>query len=301
MNSKILNSTTSNDSQLALLASIISQLDWKEIRLVYNLEADGHLPRFKSSAWRGMLGHMLKDQLPQVYERIFEVNVQEDHVFARRYKRAPNPYIVYVPSRRTAYQAGDRLGVHFTLIGDAADAFPMLMALLQDMAGRGLGPEEVPMSLQSLTLNMPERWQTPVEGPQRIGLYFRTPLSLRSKDQGQPPSLPLLVHRLAERMALLAHFHCRAPLINDFEPWVQLAEQARTTATRLRLRAIPRYSNRNKQHMNLTGVEGYLEFAEVAPELLPLLHLGSILHLGKATVMGMGKYDLILLPEQQAE
>ena len=243
----------------------LNALKWKEVRLIYTLKRSAILPKHKSSAWRGMLGHVLKDKNPDLYQRIFDIQVK-DHAFARRYSHAPNPYIVYIPSRRTHFEAGDRFSVRFTLIGEAVETLPILLPYLQGMGGLGLGPDEAALSLHSLTLHTPEPFPDQQEKAQRVGLKFQTPLRLRPKDmEKQPLPLPLIIHRLAERLALLAHFHCQTPLIESFESWIELAEKARISKAQISHSIIPRYSNRNKQAMNLKAITGYIEYREVDP------------------------------------
>ncbi len=54
-----------------------------------------------------------------------------------------------------------------------------------------------------------------------------------------------------------------------------------------------RYSNRQKQKMNLKGITGSVELCYISEELYHLLHLEQWLHVGKGCVLGLGniKYD----------
>ncbi len=53
-----------------------------------------------------------------------------------------------------------------------------------------------------------------------------------------------------------------------------------------------RYSNRQKQKMNLKGITGSVELCYISEELYHLLHLGQWLHVGKGCVFGLGQYQI---------
>lgn len=64
---------------------------------------------------------------------------------------------------------------------------------------------------------------------------------------------------------------------------------------------VARRSNRQQRKMQLYGLQGDIHLlgdAKIINSLLPALQLGEQLHIGKNTTMGLGQYQLILLPKE---
>ncbi|KAA0915608.1 CRISPR system precrRNA processing endoribonuclease RAMP protein Cas6 [Psychrobacter sp. ANT_WB68] len=62
---------------------------------------------------------------------------------------------------------------------------------------------------------------------------------------------------------------------------------------------VPRRSNRQQRKMQLYGLQGDIHLsgdAHTIARLMPALRLGEKLHIGKNTTMGLGQYQLILMP-----
>ncbi|MBR2841864.1 MAG: CRISPR system precrRNA processing endoribonuclease RAMP protein Cas6 [Lachnospiraceae bacterium] len=53
-----------------------------------------------------------------------------------------------------------------------------------------------------------------------------------------------------------------------------------------------RYSSRHRQEMPLHGIKGYLVLEDIPEEMLPLLLAGELVHIGKNTSFGFGRYTL---------
>lgn len=65
---------------------------------------------------------------------------------------------------------------------------------------------------------------------------------------------------------------------------------------------VARRSNRQQRKMELYGLQGDIHLsgdAKTINNLLPALRLGEQLHIGKNTTMGLGQYQLILLPKEK--
>jgi len=53
-----------------------------------------------------------------------------------------------------------------------------------------------------------------------------------------------------------------------------------------------RYSSRQETRMRLGGLVGEVEFEGELAEFLPYLFLGELIHLGKGTSFGLGRYGV---------
>lgn len=56
--------------------------------------------------------------------------------------------------------------------------------------------------------------------------------------------------------------------------------------------SVRRYSERKNQSMVLKGIKGYFLVEEWYPENLPLLFAGELIHIGKNTSFGFGRYRI---------
>lgn len=53
---------------------------------------------------------------------------------------------------------------------------------------------------------------------------------------------------------------------------------------------VPRFSNRQGEKMVLKGIEGEIHLTEMEDEILMLLLAGELIHIGKNTSFGFGRY-----------
>lgn len=303
-------SEISNSSQLPKnWQQCLNRLHWRQLKLIYQVEKAGELPRHKGSAWRGMFGHVLKDKAPDLYNRLFDSTVSLSHPYARRYRDAPRPYLVFVPNWHTRFEQGDTFTVSFILIGWAADYFPRLLMLLQEMGGLGLGPKKVPIRLKNIHVEMLQSMPEILDDPLKLHIKFRSPLILKglSIDRGDDMSsistsssqsvfpFRYFVQRIAERLNLFSNLYCdEGTYIEDATALTTLAESSRVSHIAIRPCFVRRDSMRSG-NMQMKGVIGSIRLAEVPAALFPILHTGSFLHLGKGAAWGMGKYQLELL------
>ncbi|MEM7375379.1 MAG: CRISPR system precrRNA processing endoribonuclease RAMP protein Cas6 [Bacteroidota bacterium] len=275
----------------------LEHLTWRTIKLTYQLTRAGRLPHFKSALWRGILGHVLLEKSPLLYEQIFECKLPPDHPYSRRFQHAPSPYLVSIHDNEPrTVQSGEELIVYLTLIGKAIDHFSELIPLLQDMDRRAIGPDWIPLQMVDLSLLETEEaqiWLPPKPPADLINLRFQSPLHVKGVDRNYLLlPLSLLIHRLAERMSLLAYFHCDAPFVSDFSDLKEKAATARILSKHVQWREWPRFSSRKYEKFQKGGLMGSISYGEVHPHLLPLLRLGTHLHVGKGTAWGMGRMSL---------
>lgn len=276
-----------------LSLNFLSSLYWNTLSLTYRLENDVLLPPFKGSALHGIFGHALM-QRKELYDALFECKTPEDHPFARRFRQMPNPHILYtLDNEKTQYRENDTLDCKLILVGNSEKYLPALVGLLMDMGKVKIGNGKAELKLHRLT-EMPAFVLPPLPNVETCTLHLQFISPLRIMDKGKLADIqqfPIIVHRLAERLALLAHFYCDAPLVTDFEPWLSLAKNAKPTQTHTKHQHIPRYSHRAEMKMHLEGWQGNITFEQVPTTLLPLFYIGQELHFGKATTMGFGKFQ----------
>ncbi len=55
---------------------------------------------------------------------------------------------------------------------------------------------------------------------------------------------------------------------------------------------VKRYSERHNSAIYLTGIEGMVKITDVSNELLDILAVGELVHIGKNTSFGFGRYQI---------
>jgi hypothetical protein len=119
------------------------------------------------------------------------------------------------------------------------------------------------------------------------------PRSLAYIPHGQPsPSAD--AGRLARTLAALRRLHCLAPEATAearalCDVWLDLARWTPATPWQGGPLDLVRYSGRQRAEAELRGVAGHLRLPEGPGPLADLLAAAAWLHLGKGTVMGLGR------------
>jgi hypothetical protein len=129
--------------------------------------------------------------------------------------------------------------------------------------------------------------------PSSLTLHFLTPT--RIKFGGHLTSdfqFHHLIRALLRRLSGLMYFHCGSELQVDFRGLIAQAEKIEKVSDTLRWQEQTRYSARQKTEMRMGGFIGSATFAGDLTPFLPFLIAGEFVHVGKGTVMGLGKYRI---------
>ena len=288
-----------------------------------------HLPPYKGSTFRGAFGNSFKRMVcvkrdrhcPAclirercAYSYLFETPAAPERP-GRRFTFAPHPFVIEPPEEtQETYEPGDRLCVGLVLVGRAIEYLPYFIYAFEEMGARGLGRGRGRAALVAVSACTPEgerrvyaagagslEGTCPVRrigGPQKettgqVSLHLRTPTRL--KEGGRYTGeidFPLLVRSLLRRSSDLARFHCGEELDLEYRDWIDRAGQVRGVGSDLRWRDWERYSHRQGQKMKLGGLVGRIGFAGELGPFMPLLRLGELLHVGKGTAFGLGRYEI---------
>ncbi|MBI4468128.1 MAG: CRISPR system precrRNA processing endoribonuclease RAMP protein Cas6 [Acidobacteria bacterium] len=302
-------------------------LPFARYRLRFNSSGTARPHAYTGSAWRGALGHALKQvvcvtHLPACppcllyrscpYPYIFETPPPLGAQKMRKYTAAPHPFLLEPPRE----PENDVHEVGLTLIGRGNGYLPYLIYALQRAGEQGLGKGRAPMLLIDVRQADPvqsDTW-TPVyqpdgqlrasppgvpdvpPAPPAVRLRFETPVRLQRDDRLVTPDtfhFSDLFGPLLRRVSMLTYFHTDAPLETDFAGLMELARGVELAGAKLSWKDWTRYSSRQKTEMQMGGLVGEieLEMPEGSP-LWPYLWLGQWLHVGKGTSMGLGHYTI---------
>lgn len=312
-------------NQAAAGAAPTAQIPVCRMRLIFECESPYADLTYRGSAWRGILGGALKRlvcvtrerECPRcllyrccVYPYIFETPPPPGEE-AKRYTAIPHPFVLETQVPTTGKLEQFRLGV--SMFGAGATYAPYLVRALEQGARNGLRPENIPMRLAAVEQESPTGsgvWRDrlspdgtlaamepsiPVAPamPERVRIHLRTPLRLRSLNDLVTPErfTPFeFALGLTRRLSAIAKYHCPSteasvlPMVPRTTEWLD---------RRVRWKEWTRYSSRQETKMKMGGLVGEATLStEGLDAFWPLLWTGQYTFAGKATSMGLGRYDL---------
>ncbi len=308
-----------------MTASTRPPLPIARLHLTVRAEGPLQLPPYAGSMLRGAFGHALLalSPLPHTdgkpcalhascpYCQLFAAPPLPAHSL-QKFSHMPQPYVIEPPTGGAQQlQAGQSFGFGLVLIGKALGLLPTVLQAWQRALRTGLGPQHTPCTLvdiydengtqrlsnkreqlSNLSTTLPP---APALGTQAT-LHFCTPLRLQV--QGKPVRAGQLTARdlliaLARRHQLLCDVHLGAAAPQyDFKTLVEQAQAVALQAQDLHWFDWGRYSQRQKQEMQLGGLLGAVTLhGDLAP-FAELLHFGQWLHVGKNASFGLGGYRL---------
>jgi hypothetical protein len=128
-----------------------------------------------------------------------------------------------------------------------------------------------------------------------LSLSFLTPTRLIfDRHLAAVPEFHILIRNLLRRLSNLAYFHCDSDLDLDFRGLVDAAQEVKLIENRTRWHDWERYSARQDARLKMGGVVGETVYEGNLEPFAPLLALGEVLHVGKGTGMGLGRYRLVV-------
>lgn len=288
------------------------------------------LPAYAGSAFRGAFGHALKKAVcirrdgdcgpclvknSCVYFYVFETPVRPESKMMRKYPYSPHPFVLRPPSEaKTEWENGEPFSCGLVLIGRAIDYLPYFILTFERMGERGIGRGRGRLALESVmngdgssvvysgeTKTLDARFQimngealSGSEEAKKVTLTFLTPTRLKTQGElSGSLEFHLLIRNLLRRLSLLAYFHCGTdPASVDARGLIKKAMDIRTLQSTLTWRDWERYSTRQDAKMKLGGVVGSVTYEGDLGPFLPYLRLGELVHVGKGTSFGLGRYNI---------
>jgi hypothetical protein len=311
-------------------------LQFGKFNFQIKLETDAILPPFKGSTFRGVFGTALKKvvcALKQqtcdtcllrdrcVYTLVFEIPPDQD---TEGVPSPPHPFIIEPPLTTTAhFTAGTFLDFNLLLFGRANDFLPYFVYAVEQMGRTGIGQrlngnravfhlsgvssgEQIVYDPDSRKLqSVPPSdfsWERFAAGIStfdcpEITIHLETPLRLKYENRLQA-ELPfhVLVRALLRRVTMLnRHFGNGEPEL-DYKGLVARAQKVQTKESRLLWFDWRRYSNRQEQAMLMGGMTGEISYRGDLEDFIPLIKFGELVHVGKATAFGLGKFSACFSP-----
>lgn len=267
--------------------------------------------------WRKCTPCQLGNTCPYGY--IFETSVPADSQVLRNLREVPVPFLIEPPlDEKTSYRPGDRLSFDVVLVGRAINYLPYFILAFQELGRAGIGKPRGKYVLQRISAVHP--WQKTSEliydgvdvrvggrdlsvsyddvmehagalPAEQLTLHFLTPTRLKYRGKYvRRPEFHVIVRNLLRRISSLSYFHCGQLWETDFHGIIAAAEDVEATDVDVEWVDWERYSGRQQRRINLAGFVGQATYQGDLKPFSPLLALGELVHVGKATVFGHGKY-----------
>lgn len=277
------------------------------IDLRYRAARAVNLGEYTGSAWRGAFGHALRravcitgqpecDGCPVrgtcTYAEIFETRPPAEEGFLSRYPDAPHPYVV-IPGVETALAVGEASSMRMTLIGHSTrHAKTVAEALCRAVPQIGTAGE---LELLDCQIRPEDPTDASPIAPQAARILLDSPLRIRVQDRYWKPAdfrFAPFFSTLLRRLTQLCAVHGKGAPDIDARALVAAASRIELRETQLRWQALHRYSSRQKRRIPMGGLHGSFEIRGDLDPLWPWLWAGQFLHVGKCTVMGLGRYRI---------
>ncbi|MDI6865489.1 CRISPR system precrRNA processing endoribonuclease RAMP protein Cas6 [Thermodesulfovibrio yellowstonii] len=291
-----------------------------------------YLPYYKGSTFRGGFGNafrkvacplrvincdkcLLKQKC--IYAYVFETPPPEGSTILNmnKYEKIPHPFVIEPPEWRQQYfPEGQTLSFNLILIGSAIDYIPYFIYTFEQLGEIGIGKGRGKYVLSEVKIDgitvykkgilkksiskimeIPSKFEN-TDSVENLTLKIITPLRIRYQRKFVTElDFHILVRNLIRRISLLGYFHCGEQL-PDFtvQEVIRHAETINTVNSNLRWHDWERYSSRQETKMKLGGVIGEIVYRGNIAPFIPYLKAGEILHVGKNTSFGLGKYEIIL-------
>ena len=290
-----------------------------KFRLVFR--EDCILPMEKVSALRGGLGEMLLRQ-NCVRDRDcgacpFEDECPVHRVFYTKMEQKPSfmkgedsvGYLIECENVQTSFPKGGSLSFYLVLFGKSIVNFSQYLQGLYQLGVAGLGKDRAQYEIREITnqdgLPVLQDGQVrpsncrpgtlydyATDRMEEIGMdgpegkiVFHTPLTLKYRGEYlQEFVSEAIFAALSRRIMMMDYFvgqYGEGPEFWDCPP---VLEQ------KVRKKTVRRYSSTKKSRVELKGIEGCAYFRDIPEDYLPYLLAGELLHIGKNSSFGFGRY-----------
>lgn len=263
-------------------------------------------PPFFGSVLHGILGWALKKR-PEVYDYLFEnrkLSVGQQDV--------PNPYLIVAPRHRSYYAQGENLEFTLVLLGHGIKYAKDVLEVLVETKHFELGAERKPFELAGIYQPMqkeaiwtPERINLQalniehlkgdrLEKANHSSIILFSPLRIRRNGQLLTEiDFKTLFRNISRRVADLTTRYGGHINLDEREYLLEQADSIETISNGLYLVNLERFSNRQNQKMDMSGLLGTMTFRGDLSPFVPWLQAAKVLHVGRNVTFGCGCVDVV--------
>jgi CRISPR-associated endoribonuclease Cas6 len=252
------------------------------------------------------------------YGYVFETTVPANSAVLRNLRDVPRPFVVVPPRGPVRCEPGETITFDIKLIGHGMAFWPFFLEAFKRLGPRGLGTGRGRFRLaRAWTVDPLGPWETlvydgaldalrnetliataadieraaeslPVE---ELVIDFVTPTHLKHAGEiVRQPAFHVLVRTILRRLSSLSYFHCGDRWETDYRRVIDAAKRVEIAAADTSWETWNRVSTRQGQRLPMRGILGRVVYAGPIGPFRALLVAGSVVHAGKGTVFGSGRY-----------
>jgi hypothetical protein len=263
---------------------------------------------------------MLKNQC--IYAYIFETMPPDNTAIMgmSKYEKVPHPFIIEPPAEsKQSYRKGEELTFALVLIGKAVDYLPYFILTFEELGRIGLGRGRGKYALLSVATDKSVVYSSEDKTIHRfepriveisesfdgndfrdlpestVGIELLTPMRIMYKRSlASSLEFHVLLRNLMRRLSLLHYFHCeqKSPAWNH-NLIIDASLQVEIKKDNTCWYDWERYSSRQNTKMKMGGIVGNISYQGVTGPFTQILRVGEIVHAGKGTSFGLGKYRIM--------
>lgn len=301
------------------------QIRYVKLHFTIEMLEDTVLPKYKASALRGGIGEMLlrancvRDRDCEHCD--FESECMVQRTMYSKFEKKPEfvttgesvGYVLECEDYQEEFQAGECLNFQLILFGKTIVYFNQYMQALYALGMQGVGKYNSRFQIVSVTNTKKEpileenniymknyeiqkisdyviyRMEQLKQNGLKNIVRFKTPLTLKYQNEYLKEfHMKAIVNAVKRRLYMLECFEgTDSGYYNKkYENIPEILKQEHCFI------GVPRFSNRQGEKMVLKGIEGEIHLTEMEDEILMLLLAGELIHIGKNTSFGFGRYRL---------
>ncbi len=254
------------------------------------------------------------------YHFIFETKINDDAFrFLRSVPSVPHPYLIEPSLEDTKeYRAGELIPFTIRLFGSATAYAVNVIEAVSLFGKLGITRRKVPFRIvkaasndragkskiiydgalnKYVTIPKPFHWK-PAENvsfSDQLTIRFLTPTRLvQAEHLKDNVDLSIIITSISRRLAALAYYAEGVKGVARIIDGRRVpTDEIAVGGISLKWKDYRRYSNRQSSSMLFGGIVGEVTFGNVSEDYLQLLQFGTLLHLGKQTTFGLGKYEIV--------
>ncbi|OCS91021.1 CRISPR system precrRNA processing endoribonuclease RAMP protein Cas6 [Caryophanon latum] len=302
----------------------LSEIPLTYIRLHFSIRAvdSMQLGKYPAMTIRGGLGYAMQQLACECRSKQHDA----DCLYAKMYEEKQGETVedTYIPYVRPfvihtgvnelhTYTKHMTYQFSITLFGQATKAYDLFILAMQHFGEAGIGEKKSPFTVVEVKAEQHHMSQLVfhqnrllrIPAPQRIAdqpllpadvyVRFTTPLRLQVQGKNQHVvTLPELFQNIVRRLRSLLYFHCEGYYLPSSveEVLLRYAERATIEEADFYYVQYKRFSTRQKNMQRIDGTEGSFYAYDLHEVLVQLLLIGQVMHVGKQTVFGLGRYEV---------
>ena len=256
-----------------------------------------------------------------IYSYVFETPIPQEKKEQKRSKDeyVPHPFVIEPPlDKRQFYGIEDKLDFHLILVGRAIDYIPYIIFAFEELGRLGIGKDKGKYSLEKVisinndreiliydndshirddfyVIDSTELFRDAAQlNYQQVTFHFLTPTRIKNKGKLTIDiDFVIILRNLLRRLSRLAQVHCDEKWELEWKELIEMAnDRVSTVSSGLKWHDWKRYSQRQGTKMKMGGFLGEITLEGEFAEFMPFIKLGELLHMGKGTVYGLGKYEI---------